>query len=383
MQRIYLDNNATSPVLPEIVAAMLPYFGESFGNPSSAHALGEDAAAALRAARVSVAALVGARSPREIVFTSGGTESIHRALHAALARSPGLRRIVTTTVEHSAVLEPLETLEKQGFSVIRVGVDGDGTLDRAALDAALTDECALVTVMAANNETGVASDLTGVGALCRARDIAFHVDAVQAAGKMPLDVKLLGADLVSISAHKIHGPKGAGALFVRDGFALAPMFPGGPQESRRRPGTENVPALVGFGRAADLARRFVADEHGPRELARLRDRLESEIVARLAGARVHASRAPRIPNTTNIAFEGVEAEALLGALSAQGVFVSAGSACHAAARRPSHVLLAMGCSASEAAASLRFSLSRLSTDGEVSGAVEAVTEAVMGLRSLA
>jgi len=384
MTHLYFDNNATTAAATEVVAAMLPWFNERFGNPSSAHALGEDAADALRAARASVARLVGARAPSEIVFTSGGTESIHRAIRAALALHPGRRTIVASATEHSAVLEPLEALElpeNGGFSSVRVRVDGEGRIDRAELERALTDDVALLTLMVANNETGVVTDLDGVARACSAQAIPFHVDAVQAVGKIPFDVAAIGADLASFSAHKIHGPKGVGALFVRDGFAYRNSFGGGPQEGQRRPGTENVPAIVGFGRAATLARAFVADRAACAALAARRDRFERELALRIGAIRVHGVRAPRLPNTTNLAFDGVDAEFLLALLSTAGMFVSAGSACHARARQPSHVLMAMGCSLAEASSSLRFSLARTTTDAEVDEALELVAQAVLALRS--
>jgi cysteine desulfurase len=383
MTQLYFDNNATTAVAPEVVSAMLPWFSERFGNPSSAHTLGEEAADALRAARASVARLVGARAPSEIVFTSGGTESIHRAIRAALALHPGRRTIVASATEHSAVLEPLAALESPengGFSIVRVRVDRAGRIDRAELDRALTPDVALVSLMAANNETGVLTDLDGVARACQAHASVFHVDAVQAVGKVPFDAAALGADLASFSAHKIHGPKGVGALFVRGGFEYRNAFGGGPQEAQRRPGTENVPAIVGFGRAAELARAFVLDRTGCAELAARRDRLEREFALRLEAVRVHGAEAPRLPNTTNVAFDGVDAELLLALLSSAGLFVSAGSACHARARQPSHVLIAMGASPAEASSSLRFSLARTTTDAEVDAALALVVESVLALR---
>jgi cysteine desulfurase len=321
------------------------------------------------------------------VFTSGGTESINTAIHAAVALQPERRTIVTSTVEHSAVLSPIAELEKQGWKVVRIGVDADGRLDRAALERALQADaarkCALVAIMLANNETGVISDLAGVGALCRASGALLHVDAVQAAGKIPIDVERLGADMVSISAHKIHGPKGAGALWVRGGLECPPLLRGGSQEKAVRPGTENVPAIVGFGRAAELARAFAEDETARTRVAGLRDRLERGIVEQVAGARANGARAPRVSNTTNISFEGLEADGLLALLSSQDLFASAGSACHAKARKPSHVLLAMGLDADLAASCIRFSLARHTTLAEVEQAIAIVVESAAALRALA
>jgi cysteine desulfurase len=388
--RLYFDNNATTPALPEVVAAMVPFFAERFGNPSSAHGLGEDAADAVRAARASVARLFGAKSSSEVVFTSGGTESINTAIHAAVVaaeRDPARRTIVTSTVEHSAVLGPIADLEERGFHVVRVGVDADGRLDRAAIERALAGPagraCALVALMLANNETGVIADLEGVGALCRASGATFFVDAVQAAGKIPLDVGRIGADMVSISAHKLHGPKGAGALWVRPGVECPPLLRGGSQEKAVRPGTENVPAIVGFGRAAEAALSFAGDEKARARVLGLRDRLEQGILAGVPFARANGARSPRVPNTTNISFAGVEAEELLALLSSQELYASAGSACHAQARKPSHVLLAMGLDADQAASCVRFSLSRDTTAEEVDTALAIVLESVSALRATA
>ncbi len=378
-----LDHNATTPVLPEVLAAMLPWLGERWGNPSSAHPAGEAARDLVQAARSDVARLVGANA-REITFTSGGTEATNTAIRAALAARPGRRTVVTSTVEHSATLEPLEELERGGLRVVRVGVDGEGRLDRAALERELEPAAgagvALVTLQTANNETGALFDLDGVAARCRAIGAAFHVDAVQSAGKVPLDLRALGADFASLSAHKIHGPKGVGALFSRDGAAFEPLLRGGPQEGRRRAGTENVPGIAGFARAAVLARAALAE--GALDRVRgLRDRFECALTERVSGARVHAAAAPRLPNTSNVGFEGLDAESLLAALSAAGLCASAGSACHAQARRPSHVLVAMGFSPAEASGSARFSLGRTTTADEIDRALDIVVEAVEALRS--
>jgi cysteine desulfurase len=377
---IYLDHNATTPVLPAVRDAMLPWLGERCGNPSSAHPLGEEAADAVRAARGHVARLVGA-SPREIVFTSGGTEATNCALRAALRALPARAAVVTSAVEHSATLEPLAELEQQGVRVVRVPVDGEGRLDRAALEGAIDERVALVSLQTANNETGVLFDLAGVAARCRTAGALLHLDAVQCAGKVALDLRALGADYASLSAHKLHGPKGAGALFVRAGAPFAPLLRGGPQEDGRRAGTENVPGLAGFGRAAELAHEALRAGWAAR-CAELRDRLERNLLERLAGVRVHGASAPRLPNTTNLAFAGLDAEALLAHLGAAGLCASAGSACHAQARRPSHVLVAMGCSPAEASGSLRLSLGRTTTGAEVDAAADLVVEAVEALRGL-
>jgi cysteine desulfurase len=379
---IYLDNNATTRVLPEVLDAMLPWFGEDFGNASSLHFLGQRAADAVAAARSSVARLVGAASPREIVFTSGATESNQSAIHAALAARPAARRVVTTAVEHAAVLEPLEALAGRGLEVVRVGVDAQGRLDHDALEAALGPGCALVSVMWANNETGAVHDVARIGAACRTDGIPFHVDAVQAAGKLPLALASLPVDMASFSAHKLHGPKGVGCLYVRRGFPFEAWQKGGGQEDERRAGTENVPGIVGFGRAAELARQAL--ERGAlAEVARLRDRLEQGLCTALSGVRVHASGLPRVPNTTNLRFEGISGEALVALLSEAGICAATGSACSSGRQAPSHVLLAMGLSPAEASGSLRLSLSRETTPAEIDTTLGVLPGLVAQLRALA
>lgn len=378
---IYLDHNATTPVLPEVLDAMLPWLGPRAGNPSSSHPAGEEARDLVEAARTDVARLVGARAT-EITFTSGGTEATNTAIRAALAARADRRRVVTSSVEHSATLEPLADLEERGAArVVRIGVDGEGRLDREALFAAIDASVALVTLQTANNETGVLSDLSGVAAACRAAGAIFHVDAVQSAGKVPLELRALEADFASLSAHKLHGPKGVGALFARDGAAFEPLLRGGPQEGRRRAGTENVPGIAGFARAAVLAREALAN--GALERVRaLRDRFESALAAREPGLVVHARGSTRAPNTSNVALPDVGAEALLAALGAEGLCASAGSACHAAARRPSHVLVAMRLPDAQVQGALRFSLGRTTTADEIERAVELVAASAAALRAL-
>ncbi|MBL8859955.1 MAG: cysteine desulfurase [Planctomycetes bacterium] len=377
---LYFDNNATTAADPEVVAAMLPFLGERFGNPSSAHALGEDAADAVRAARASVARLLGATAPDEIVFTSGGTESNNLALRAAFAAQSGRRVIVTCATEHSSVLEPCAQLERSGARVVRAGVSRTGLVDLPALMSQLTPECAVVSLMLANNEIGVVQDIAPLGARCRELGILFHADLVQAAGKLPLSVRALNADLATISAHKLHGPKGVGALYVRAGLACAPLVFGGSQERGRRPGTENVAGIVGFGRAAELARAFAADVDARARVASLRDEFENGLLARIPGASVNGARDRRVANTTSIRFAGLDAETLLMSFSSQGLYASAGSACHAQARRPSHVLLALGLAETEAAECVRFSLSRHTTSADCRAALEIVAAAAAELR---
>ena len=379
---LYFDNNATTAPAPEVLAAMWPCFTEHFGNASSLHSHGEAAAKAIAAARAAFARLVGAGSPGRIVFTSGATESNNTAIHAALSRDPSRRRVVTTAVEHPAVLEPLARAERDGLELVRVGVDREGRLDPRELCAAIDDRTALVSAMSVNNETGVIHDLAGVAERARAVGALFHVDAVQACGKLPLDLEALGCDLASFSAHKLHGPKGVGALYVRRGVELEPLLRGGPQESERRGGTENVPGIVGFGKAATLARDWLATD-GPARLAALRDRLESGLLERLPGTVVHGGGAPRVGNTTNLRFPGISGEALVGLASDEGLCVSTGAACSSSRHRPSHVLVAMGLDGPEASSSVRLSLSRTTTEAEVEAALGVLVATVGRLRALA
>ena len=380
---IYLDNNATTRAAPQVLEAIWPYFAEKYGNPSSLHQLGLDASDALGLARSHVARLIGARSPERIVFTSGGTESDQTALRAALRARPERRRIVTTTVEHSAVLEPLADIERDGVRVDRVRVGAGGELDLDGLLARIDDDCALVSVMWANNETGAIHDVARVAAACRERGVWTHVDGVQACGKIAMQVDDLGLDFVAVSAHKLHGPKGVGALYIGANVEFAPLLYGGPQEQERRAGTENVPAIVGFGRAAQLAHAWLADPGGPRRVAELRDRLERGILERVPHCTVHAAGVARVPNTTNLRFDGLSGEALVMMLSGEGICASTGAACASSRHRPSHVLIAMGLDAARASSSVRFSLSRYTTEAEIERTLEVVPAAVASLRAIA
>jgi len=361
---------------------MLPWMHEQWANPSSPTRAGAEAADAVRAARTYVARLLGAPRAREVVFTSGGSESITSAFWAAHRLQPDRTRMVVSAVEHSAVKRNAEVFGERGLEIVTIPVDGEGRLDRELLMQAIDESCALVSLMWANNETGVLTDLSGVAQACRRHGVTYHLDAVQAPGKTPLNAPDSGADLLTISGHKFHGPKGTGALWVRDGFRFEPLVVGGPQEGEKRAGTENVPGIVGLGRAAALAREHAQDEDALDRLARLRDRLEGGILERVPGTRAHATGAPRVPNTTNIHFEGLEARSLLILLSEQGVEASAGSACNATRSGPSPVLLAMGCSEAEASSSLRFSLSRETTADELDLALEEVLGATEALRAL-
>ncbi|MEK6644410.1 MAG: aminotransferase class V-fold PLP-dependent enzyme [Planctomycetota bacterium] len=380
MSVIYLDNNSTTRVAPEVVDAMEPYWREQFGNPSSLHLLGQAARHAIEVAREHVAALIGA-TPREIIFTSGGTEADNLAILGTLAAHPTKRRVVTTAVEHPAVHSLCERLATQGYRVTFVGVDQIGRLNLDEFAASLTDDTAIASVMYANNETGVLFPIQDIATICNARGIPLHVDAVQAAGKLPMDVKSLGAKLLSLSAHKIHAPKGAGALFVGRGARLRSRQVGGHQERDIRPGTENVAAIVGFGEAARLAKQRLASD-GMASVAMMRDRLERGLCDRVAFAYVLGDQSHRTPNTTSIGFEALEAEAILVALSERGVCASSGSACSSGSLEPSHVLKAMGVPQPLAHGAIRFSLSVETTDEEIDDALRIVPEVVHRLASL-
>jgi cysteine desulfurase len=380
MDVIYLDNNATTMPAPEVVAAMTAALAESWGNPSSQHGMGQRAQHAIEQARAQVAGLIGAE-PREIVFTSGGTEADNLAILGTLEAYPKKRHIVTTTVEHPAVLTVCERLEKEGYRVTCVGVDRLSRLDLDAFEAALDDDTALASVMYANNETGVIFPIDRVAEIAAARGVVLHVDAVQAAGKTPIDVRKTPVTLMSLSAHKMHGAKGVGALYVRRGARLRGRQIGGHQERDLRTGTENVPGIVGFGVAAELARNEPPDVRT--RIASLRDRLETGILERFDYAHVNGDREHRMPNTTNIGFASLEAEAVLIALSEAGVCVSSGSACSSGSLEPSHVLRAMGVDERVAHGAIRFSLSRYTTLAEVDAALERLPKVLARLAALA
>ena len=372
MERIYLDHNATTPLDPEVLEAMLPLLREGFGNPSSLHWFGQRARAAVEEARGRVAALLAA-SAAEIVFTGSGTEADNLALRgvAARAREPR-RKVVVTAVEHHAVLNTARALAEEGVPVETVRVDADGRVDLEDLRAKVDDRTALVSVMLANNETGVIQPVAQAVGIARERGALVHCDAVQAAGKVPVDVRDLDVDLLALSAHKLYGPKGVGALYVRRGTTMRALVRGGAQERNRRAGTENVAGVVGLGVAATLARERLEAEEA--RLAELRDRFEAELLA-IPGTRRNGVE-PRVPNTTNVSFEGTEAEGLLMALDLAGVAVSTGAACAAGATEPSHVLRAMGLPPEHVQSSLRFSLGRGTTAAQLALAAEAVRAAV-------
>lgn len=372
-----MDANATTPVLPEVLEAMRPYWSEEFGNASSIHQRGQHARAAVDRARESVARLLNCRAA-EIVFTSGGTESDNMALFGVLA--PG-DHLITTAIEHHAVLHAAEALAERGVEVTFLPCTPEGLIEVGALEAALRPNTKLVSVMLANNETGVVQPVRELAERAHAAGALFHTDAIQAAGKVALDVKALGCDLLSISGHKMYAAQGTGALFVRRNVRLKSMFFGGLHERGRRPGTENVAGIVGLGKAAELAQKWLAND-GAKELVALRDRLELGILGVVAEAGVNGGGVARVANTSNLYFDHVEAEALVIALDLKGLAVSGGSACQSGATEPSHVLTAMGLSEARARGSVRFSLNRLNTEAEVDAAVEMVPAAVARLREL-
>jgi len=378
--RIYLDYNATTPVDPAVLDAMLPYFAENFGNASSIHSPGQRARGAVDGARASVAGLLGAKSS-EIVFTSGGTESDNLALFGVVAASQDSRKhIITTAIEHHAVLNAAQALENLGAEVTYIPVGREGTVDPDDIRRALKPETVLISVMHANNELGTIQPIEEIGRIAATADVLFHCDAVQAAGKLPLDVNRLGVDLLSISAHKIYGPKGVGALYVRSGTPLEPQFYGGHHERDRRPGTENVPGIVGLGKAAELARKNLQADCA--RITTLRNRLEDALLAACGDARVNGNRAQRVSNTSNISFHAAGGEALAIALDLQGIACSTGAACSSGAVGPSHVLLAIGLSPDEARSSLRLSLGRMTTAEEIDQAIAAIPQSVERLRAL-
>jgi cysteine desulfurase len=381
VERVYLDHNATTPVHPAVVEAMATVLRQDFGNPSSVHHFGQRAKAAIDQARSAVATLVGG-DPSDVVFTSGGTESDNLAIRGvAEAQDPARRRrLIATAIEHEAVLNTLKALARRGWPTALLPVDESGVVSPEALADALTDDTALVSVMHANNEIGTIQPVTDLARLAHARGALFHTDAVQSAGKIRVDVKSLEVDLLSISAHKFYGPKGIGALWIRRGVRLLPAMTGGKHERGRRAGTENVAGIVGMGVAATLAAAKMDEE--ARRMSGLRDRLEAGVLRAVTGTAVNGAPSPRVPNTTNISFERIEAESLLIALDLEGVAVSTGSACSSGTLEPSHVLKAMGLSAHRAQNSIRFSLGAANTEADVDRVIAILPAIVEKLRSL-
>lgn len=379
MTTIYFDNNATTMVDPRVVEVMLPHLREQYANPSSLHRLGQQARHAVETAREQVATSLGVQ-PRHIVFASGGTEANHLAIRGVLRTRAGKRHLVTTAIEHDSVLRPAERLAGEGYRVTYLGVDTSGRVDPAEFQAALSDDTALASVMHANNETGIVQPIEEIGRIAANRGVPLHVDAVQTVGKLPLDVRNLPVQLLTLAAHKFHGPKGVGALYVAPRTRLHPDMVGGHQERDLRAGTENVAAIVGMAEALRLAVEHL--EADAAYVAALRDRLESGILEAVSIAQVNGSREYRVPNTTNIGFEALEAEAVLMLLSNEGICVSSGAACSSGSLEPSHVLRAMGIDPRTAHGAVRFSLSRFNTAKEVEAVLDVLPRVVARLHEM-
>jgi cysteine desulfurase len=380
MRKIYLDYAATTPTDPQVVKAMLPYFSEAFGNPSSAHEFGREAAAAVAAARENVAALLGVKAP-EIVFTSGGTESNNFAIKgvAYANRSKG-NHIITSSIEHHAVTEPCHFLEKQGFEVTVLPVDRYGMIDPDTVRKAITDRTILISIMHANNEIGTIQPIAEIGKLAREKGIYLHTDAVQTFAHIPFTAEGLNVDLLSLSAHKLYGPKGVGAIYIRKGARITSFMQGGEQEGKRRASTHNVPGIVGLSRAVDMAREKLQEEMAIQ--TRLRDRLIKGILERIDRSRLNGHPTERLPNNVNVSIEFVEGESMLLSLDMEGIACSTGSACSSASLDPSHVLLAIGLSHEMAHGSLRFSLGRFTEEGDLDRLLETLPPIVERLRRM-
>lgn len=379
MRTIYLDNNATTAVAPEVRDAMLPYLTDLYGNPSSMHTFGGQVGRAVEEAREKMAALLGAQ-PDEILFTSCGSESDNTALWSALQTQPEKRRIITTRVEHPAILSVCQYWERQGYHVTYLGVDSKGRLNLDEYAAALSEDTALVSVMMANNEVGNIYPVQKMAEMAREKGVLFHTDAVQAVGKVPFRLSETAIDMLSLSGHKLHAPKGIGVLYIRKGVRFRPFLRGGHQERGRRAGTENVPYIIGMGEAARLAAASMEAER--RDVARLRDRLESGLLKAIPDCMVNGDEENRLPNTSNIAFKNVEGEAILLMLDRHGICASSGSACTSGSLEPSHVLRAMGIPFNYAHGSVRFSLSRYTTEDEVDYVIAHMPEVIQTLRAL-
>ncbi len=373
----YLDNNATTRVAPEVVEAMLPFLTEQWGNPSSAYSFGKTVGKAVAEAREKVAALINA-NPREIIFTSCGTESNNAAINSALTSQPGKRHLITTAVEHSANIKFGESLEKRGCEVTWIPVDRAGQLDVHEIHEAIREDTAVVSVMTANNETGVIYPVEEIAAICRSKGVLFHTDAVQTPGKLKLDVKSMEADYLSLSAHKLHAPKGIGVLYVRKGVSFQPYVMGGEQEQGRRGGTENVASMVAFGKAAEIAMASLDKDLG--RIKALRDRMEEGIFNTIEGVSRNGAKEPRLANTSNLSFANCEAGAILLLLDREGICASSGSACTTGSLAPSHVLTAMGLTPELAMGAVRLSLSKYSTDKEIDHLLEKLPEIIAKLR---
>jgi cysteine desulfurase len=379
MNIIYFDNNATTMVAGEVLDAMKPFFCDLYGNPSSMHTFGGQIGRKIRDAREQVAALLGC-DPSEIIFTSGGTESDSTAIKGVLAATPNKRKVITSRVEHPAVLAVCRDLENHGYNVVELAVDKYGRLDLNELDAQVDDNTAIVSIMYANNETGVIFPIEQIGKITRQKGAVFHTDAVQAVGKIPLNLANSNIDMLSLSGHKLHAPKGVGVLYVRKGTRMSPFMLGGHQEAGRRAGTENTPGIIGIGKACELAAKYMDDEND--KVKYLRDKLEKAILETCPDSRLNGDSKNRLPNTSNISFEYIEGEAILLLLDRHGICASSGSACTSGSLEPSHVLRAMGVPFTAAHGSIRFSLSRYNTEAEVDYTIEKMPGIVKQLREL-
>ena len=390
MRRVYLDNNATTPVLPEVFEAMRPFYLEQFGNASSIHHYGQHARAAVEKARASVAALVNAR-PAEIVFTSGGTEADNLGIFGLVQRGD---HVITSTIEHSAVTNSCKRLEQMGCEVTYVPVNARGEIYAGNVEMALRPNTRLITIMMANNETGVIQPVEEIGKIAQEADVFFHTDAVQAAGKVPIDVQKIACDALSISGHKIHAPQGTGALYIKKGTLIQPQIYGGSHERQRRAGTENLPGIVGIGKAAEISKHWLSsstpesgvngalESGGQTEMAAMRDRLQDAVLSAMEDVGVNGLGASRVPNTTNLWFDHIEGEALVIALDLKGLAVSSGAACSSGAIEPSHVLLAMALPHQRARASIRISLGKQTTNDDIDFAIKVIPETVARLREI-
>jgi cysteine desulfurase len=380
VQRFYFDHNATTPIAPEVLETMVSCLGQVYGNASSIHYFGQNAKQRLEAARRQLAALIHA-NPAEIVFTAGGTEADNMAIFGVVRAAPGpSAHVITTAIEHPAVLAPCAQLEREGVAISRVRVGASGVVSADDIRRALRPDTVLISVMHANNELGAIQPIAEIARIAREAGVPLHVDGVQALGKIPVDMDALGADLYSMSAHKLYAPKGVGALYIRKGVKLAPLTLGGHHERDRRPGTENVPGIAAFGAAAELAGRTLAAES--ERISALRDRLETAVLDRIPGSGVNGSRWNRTPNTSNIYFDGIDGEALVISLDLRGFAVSTGAACSSGALAPSHVLTAIGLDADRARSSMRFSLGRSNTPEQVDALVDALCASVTHLRRI-
>ena len=376
---IYFDNNATTKVAPEVLDAMLPFLKDLYGNPSSMHTFGGQVEKYIRQSRESLAELLGCDSS-EIVFTSCGTESDNAAIKGVLSALPDKRKIITTRVEHPAVLATCRQMQSEGYKLVELGVNGEGQIDLNKLESEVDDDTAIVTIMYANNETGVIFPIDKIAAIVKAKGVIFHTDAVQAVGKIPLNLDKSDIDLLSLSGHKLHAPKGVGVLYIRKGTRISPFIIGGHQEKSRRAGTENVAGIVALGKAAELAAKEIKQENT--KVKKLRDRLEAAILKNCKDAKLNGDKINRLPNTTNISFEFIEGEAILLSLDQFGICASSGSACTSGSLEPSHVMRAMGVPFTSAHGSIRFSLSRYNTEEEVDFVVEKMPAIVNRLREL-